>query len=197
MRAHEAGWAHAEGAFKGPGWLREPADPNRLVPHLWSTTAHRGEDGALSVGGMALADLVADHNTPAYVLDEADFRARARAFRDAFAGYEVFYAGKAFLCTEVARWVAEEGLSLDVCSEGELTVALRAGFDPAWTDFLVARIAGAVVEAHDTREPAVAAIGSTEVWGLTRNHRDPLDPIVDPKLELGCLGSAPGPAERQ
>ncbi|MEZ5092917.1 diaminopimelate decarboxylase [Nocardioides sp.] len=131
MRAHEAGWAHAEGAFKGPGWLREPADPNRLVPHLWSTTAHRGEDGALSVGGMALADLVADHNTPAYVLDEADFRARARAFRDAFAGYEVFYAGKAFLCTEVARWVAEEGLSLDVCSEGELTVALRAGFDPA------------------------------------------------------------------
>jgi diaminopimelate decarboxylase len=27
--------------------------------------------------------------------------------------------------------VAEEGLNLDVCSDGELTVALRAGFDPA------------------------------------------------------------------
>ncbi len=135
MRAHEAGWAHAEGALKGPAWLREPDDPNALVPHLWSTTAHRGADGALRIGGMAVADLVAEHNTPAYVLDEADFRARARAFHEAFGAYEVFYAGKAFLCTEVARWVAEEGLCLDVCSEGELTVALRAGFDPARIGF--------------------------------------------------------------
>src|SRR3954469_23620328 len=78
-----------------------------------------------------MPDLVADVNTPAYVLDEADLRARAAAFRDAFAGYDVYYAGKAFLCTAVARWIAEEGLSLDVCSDGELTVALRAGFDPA------------------------------------------------------------------
>ncbi|MEO6989096.1 MAG: neutral/alkaline non-lysosomal ceramidase N-terminal domain-containing protein [Aquihabitans sp.] len=46
----------------------------------------------------------------------------------------------------------------------------RAGFDPAWTDFLVRRIADAVIEAHDTRAPAVAAVGSTEVWGLTRNR---------------------------
>ena len=91
----------------------------------------RAADGALRVGGMAVADVVADHNTPAYLLDETDFRARARAFRDAFAGWEVFYAGKAFLCTAVAGWIAEEGLSLDVCSEGELAVALRAGFDPA------------------------------------------------------------------
>ena len=82
-----------------------------------------------------MADLVAEHNTPAYVLDEADFRARARAFRDAFSAYDVFYAGKAFLCTTVARWVQEEGLCLDVCSDGELTVALRAGFDPARIGF--------------------------------------------------------------
>ena len=130
MRAHEAGWAHAEGALKGPPWLREPRDANLLDPHLWPITAVRGDDGLLHIGGMAVADVVADHNTPAYVLDEADFRSRARAFRDAFAGYEVFYAGKAFLCTTVAGWVAQEGLSLDVCSDGELTVALRAGFDP-------------------------------------------------------------------
>ena len=43
----------------------------------------------------------------------------------------MFYAGKAFLCTTVARWVQEEGLNLDVCSSGELTVALRAGVDPS------------------------------------------------------------------
>jgi diaminopimelate decarboxylase len=128
---HEAGWAHAPGALRGPSWLQPPRDPNALVPLLWSSTAHKNDAGDLVVGGVPVADLVADHNTPAYVLDEADFRARARAFREAFAGWDVFYAGKAFLCTEVARWIAEEGLSLDVCSAGELTVALRAGFDPA------------------------------------------------------------------
>ena len=124
--AHEAGWAHADGALR-PSWLRQPDDPNQLVQHLWSTTA-RKVDGRLEVGGVPLTDLVAEHGTPAYVLDEDDFRSRARAFRDAFAAYDVFYAGKAFLCTTVARWVAEEGLWLDVCSGGELTVAVRAGF---------------------------------------------------------------------
>lgn len=127
---HEAGWAHAPGAKSGPPWLRPPADPNDLVPHLWSTTS-RKEGGDLVVGGLAMADLVADVNTPAYVLDEEDFRLRARGFRDAFAGVDVYYAGKAFLCTTVARWVVEEGLHLDVCSDGELTVALHAGVDPA------------------------------------------------------------------
>ena len=124
MPSHEAGWAHADGALKGPSWLREPSDSNALVAHLWSTTAHK-VDGVLEVGGVPLTDLVAEHGSPAYVLDEADFRSRARAFRDAFSSYDVFYAGKAFLCTTVARWVAEEGLNLDVCSGGELTVAAR------------------------------------------------------------------------
>ena len=132
--SHEAGWAHAPGALKGPAWLRQPADPNELVRHLWSTTAQK-VDGRLTVGGVALTDLVAEHGSPAYVLDEHDFRARARAFRDAFAAYDVFYAGKAFLCTTTARWIAEEGLCLDVCSGGELTVAERAGFDPARIGF--------------------------------------------------------------
>ena len=127
MRAHEAGWAHAAVSVRGPAWLREPEDPNALVPELWSGTAHK-VDGALEIGGVRLTDLVAEHGSPAYVLDEEDFRARARAFRDGFAGCDVYYAGKAFLCTTVARWIDEEGLSLDVCTGGELSVAERAGF---------------------------------------------------------------------
>ncbi|RNL65259.1 diaminopimelate decarboxylase [Nocardioides marmoriginsengisoli] len=126
MRAHEAGWAHAVTSVRGPAWLREPADANALLPQLWSTTA-RKVDGVLEVGGVALTDLVAEHGSPAYVLDEADFRARAAAFNTAFADYDVYYAGKAFLCTTVARWVIEEGLFLDICSGGELAVAERAG----------------------------------------------------------------------
>jgi diaminopimelate decarboxylase len=134
MRAHEAGWAHAAVSVRGPAWLREPSDPNALVPDLWSQTA-RKVDGVLEVGGVRLTELVAQHGSPAYVLDEADFRARARAFRDGFAGCDVYYAGKAFLCTTVARWIEEEGLSLDVCSGGELAVAERAGFPMARVGF--------------------------------------------------------------
>ena len=134
MPSHEAGWAHADGALKSPAWLREPLDSNALVQHLWSTTAHK-VDGVLEVGGVPLTELVAEHGSPAYVLDEADFRARARAFRDAFSTYDVFYAGKAFLCTATVKWVEQEGLNLDVCTGGELSVAERAGFPPARIGF--------------------------------------------------------------
>ena len=99
-----------------------------LEPAVWPVTAERGPDGALRLGGVDVRELAATHGTPAYVLDEADFRGRCSSWRDAFAGADVYYAGKAFLCTAVARWVAEEGLSLDVCTGGELAVALRAGF---------------------------------------------------------------------
>jgi diaminopimelate decarboxylase len=135
VHAHEAGALHAEGTSRGPGWVAPPGDPQSLDPKLWASTVRRTSDGALEVGGVDVRDLAAQHGTPAYVLDEADFRARAGAFRDAFddafadlcGGADVYYAGKAFLCTTVARWVAEEGLRLDTCTGGELAVALRAG----------------------------------------------------------------------
>ncbi|MDF2967605.1 MAG: diaminopimelate decarboxylase [Nocardioidaceae bacterium] len=130
-RAHEAGALHAEAGHRGPHWLRQPDDVNLLVPKLWSLTARRGDDGAVHVGGVPLPQLAAEHQTPSYVLDEADFRQRAASFRDAFSGFDVYYAGKAFMCSALLRWVAEEGLSLDVCTGGELGLALRAGFDPA------------------------------------------------------------------
>ncbi len=100
-----------------------------LDPAIWPASAER-VDGALRLGGVDVRELAREHGTPAYVLDEADFRARCRAWRAAFDGADVYYAAKAFLSTAVARWVDEEGLSLDVCTGGELAVALRAGFPP-------------------------------------------------------------------
>jgi diaminopimelate decarboxylase len=122
-----------------PAWLRPPADVNELLPQLWPRTVRRGPAGALEVGGVDVRDLAAEFGTPAYVLDEADFRGRAAEFRDAFAaafadlsgGADVYYAGKAFLCSAVARWIAADGLRLDTCSGGELAVALRGGMPPA------------------------------------------------------------------
>jgi len=100
-----------------------------LDPQVWPHTAKR-VGGVLRVGGVDVRELAATYGTPAFVLDEDDFRARAAAWRRAFPNGDVYYAGKAFLCVAIARWVAEEGLSLDVCTGGELAVALRAGFPP-------------------------------------------------------------------
>ncbi|GGM15104.1 diaminopimelate decarboxylase [Promicromonospora citrea] len=100
----------------------------------WSSGVERGAAGALTVAGVDVRDLAAEHGTPAYVLDEADFRRRARAYRTAFeaafgavgTGVDVYYAGKALLTVAVARWAREEGLRVDTASGGELAVALRA-----------------------------------------------------------------------
>src|SRR5882757_10740844 len=91
--------------------------------------------GHLEIAGCDVLELAEEHGTPAYVYAEDDLRARARAYRDAFearqADYEVVFASKAFPCTAAYRLFAEEGLSVDVASGGELHMALRAGFDPA------------------------------------------------------------------
>ena len=127
--AHPAGPRHGdvlpEGHYAAP-----PADLNVLDPKVWSATVERGPaNGVVSVGGVDVLTLAERFATPAYILDEDDFRARCRAWQDAFSHLDadVYYAGKAFLCRAVVRWLHEEGLSVDVCSGGELTVALSAG----------------------------------------------------------------------
>ncbi|MFJ3956509.1 diaminopimelate decarboxylase [Arthrobacter sp. NPDC090010] len=119
-----------------PSWLDLPGDLNTLHAPSWAHDVVRDADGGLAVGGVPVSALKEQFGTPLFVLSEDDFRARARAFRDAFdaafqdlcGGVDVYYAGKAFLSVEVARWVQEEGLRLDTCSGGELAVAQRASF---------------------------------------------------------------------
>lgn len=127
---HIAGSIHADAMALGPQWLVAPADVNELNPALWSENVTRRADGELAVGGVGVKELASSVQTPAYVLDELDFRARARGFRDAFAGWDVFYAGKSLLTKTIARWIAEEGLNLDVCSGGELAIALAGWMPP-------------------------------------------------------------------
>nr|WP_208379755.1 diaminopimelate decarboxylase [Microbacterium endophyticum] len=126
-----------------PSWLAKPADANDLSPLVWPASARRDVDGILSVGGVSTAALQSEYGTPLYVLDEVEVRAHARRSRIAFekaaathgVSARVYYAGKAFLSTEVVRWVTEEGLAVDVCTGGELAVAQAAGADPARTGF--------------------------------------------------------------
>ncbi|QTH59039.1 diaminopimelate decarboxylase [Corynebacterium hindlerae] len=101
---------------------------NELPAHVWPRTARREEDGIVTIGGVPLTELAEEYGTPLFVVDEDDFRSRCRDMAAAFGAEKVHYASKAFLTTTVARWVDEEGLSLDVASPNELGIALAAGF---------------------------------------------------------------------
>ncbi|WP_172383260.1 diaminopimelate decarboxylase [Streptomyces sp. MNP-20] len=97
---------------------------------VWPASTAEPRPGDLSVGGVPLAEVADRFGTPVYVLDEGEVRRRCRTYRDAFPEAEVHYAAKAFLCRAMANWVEEEGLGLDVCSAGELELAVAAGFPP-------------------------------------------------------------------
>ncbi|MDQ6909321.1 MAG: diaminopimelate decarboxylase [Actinomycetota bacterium] len=104
--------------------MRGPID-RRLLPD----GAEVDRAGRLSIGGVDLLDLAAEHGTPLFVYDEAHLRARCREAVSAF-GDGVAYGSKAFLCLAMARLVHEESMHLDVSTAGELHVALAAGVPP-------------------------------------------------------------------
>ena len=120
-----------------PEWLEVPADPNLLDSKIWPRTAARSAAGEMSIGGIAVSDLVRQFGSPLYVVDQEDFESRllmaSRAFSDAAnkigTSAKVYYASKALLTTDVVRWVDAAGLFIDVSTSGELAVALAGGID--------------------------------------------------------------------
>src|SRR5262249_4757537 len=127
--AHPAGPRHAD-VLPPDHPPPPPADVNVLDPAIWPLTARR-RSGALVLGGLDVRDLAARFGTPVFLCDEADVRGRCREFREAFGDEAgVFYAAKAFCCRAMLRWVSEEGLGVDVCTGGELEIALQAGVRP-------------------------------------------------------------------
>ncbi len=133
MNAHPAGARHAENSRHAdiPARPQTTTELLLLAPNVWPHSAERGDDGVVAIGGVAVTDLAHEYGTPLFVVDEEDFRSRCRDIASAFGGgHHVHYAAKAFLCSEVARWIDSEGLALDVCSGGELAIALHGGFPP-------------------------------------------------------------------
>jgi diaminopimelate decarboxylase len=100
---------------------------SKLEPGLWPSGARSSCSGEITIGGVPLGHIAATHGTPCYVIDTDDVRLRCREYRQMLPGVEIAYASKAFTCTAMARLVAQEGLSVDVCSAGELAVARQAG----------------------------------------------------------------------
>ena len=122
----------------------QPADLNLIDTRVFPPSTRRGNQcRELKVGEIRATDLTAQFGSPLYVIDEGAARTKAREVSEALTTEAerigttatVYYAGKAFLCVEVARWMAEEGLAIDVASGGELAVALAAGVAPETIGF--------------------------------------------------------------
>jgi len=127
--AHPAGPRHGD-VLPADHPPAPPQDLNALDPGIWPRNARRS-DGVLTLGGMDVRDLAEQFGTPLYVCDEEDVRSRCRDYLEAFGpDGRVFYAAKAFCSRAMLRWVSSEGLGVDVCTGGELEVALSAGVPP-------------------------------------------------------------------
>ena len=102
---------------------------------MWSSSVTTGTE--LSLAGITAKNLAKEFGTPTFFIDEADFRARTlawdKALKDAFGPHAgtVYYASKAFICTELARWIKDIGIGIDVSTGGEMAVALAGDIDPS------------------------------------------------------------------
>ena len=102
---------------------------------MWSSSVTTGAE--LSIAGLTATTLAKEFGTPTFFIDEADFRERAlawdKALKDSFGSHAgtVYYASKAFICTELVRWIKEIGIGIDVSTGGEMAVALAGGIDPS------------------------------------------------------------------
>jgi diaminopimelate decarboxylase len=127
--AHPAGPRHGD-VLPADHPPAAPEDLNALYPGIWPRGARRS-CGVLTLGGVDVRDLATEFGTPLYVCDEQDVRSRCREYLEAFGpDGRVFYAAKAFCSRAVLRWVSSEGLGIDVCTGGELEVALSAEVPP-------------------------------------------------------------------
>ena len=121
-----------------PNWLTIPQDVNNLSAKIWPANFVRGDEGQCFLAGVAVADLAQQYGTPLYVIDKADFFARANKIKLAFeqaanrhgAEVKIYYAGKSLLTSEITRWVDQLELYLDTSSNGEMAVALAGGISP-------------------------------------------------------------------
>ncbi|MEU1161628.1 diaminopimelate decarboxylase [Streptomyces sp. NPDC005921] len=158
--------------------LHEPvatATPAELS--VWPASTTEPRPGALTVGGVPLAEVADRFGTPVYVLDENEVRERCRTYRHAFPDAEVLYAAKAFLCRAMVHWTGEEGLGLDVCSAGELELAVTTGFPP---ERIV--LHGNAKSPHDLETALRLGVGRI---------------VIDSPSEIARLAAAVGPGGHQ
>ena len=115
-------------------YLNQSAEtsPNQ---NLLPLTAKANDKDHLVVGGCDVVDLIEEFGSPLYILDEETLRAACRQYKEAFERHYpgeslIVYASKAWNCLAVCAIAAQEGITIDVVSGGELRTAVDAGAAP-------------------------------------------------------------------
>jgi diaminopimelate decarboxylase len=113
---------------------------NEISDHIWPKSANRNNDGALVISGLDVRDISQKYPTPLFVLDETDLINRVQKYMKSFSKAshgskltketKIFYASKAFTSSLFIKLIVNEGMGVDVASEGELRVALAGGCKP-------------------------------------------------------------------
>ena len=190
MRAHEAGALHGDLGHPGPGLAAYPGGRQR--PGAAALAAHRARAAPTArspSAGVDVRELAAEFGTPAYVLDEDDLRSRCRDFRAAFAGDGRLLRRQGV--PAAGRWsgsIAEEGLNLDVCTGGELAVALAAGMPPERIGFH---------GNNKSRRRADAGRSTPGVGRIVVDSFDEIDRLTALARERGVRPRVHGPGHRR
>jgi diaminopimelate decarboxylase len=203
------------------GSLARALTPASQLTHVYPLGSRLTAAGHLEVGGCDVVELAREFGTPAYVVAEDDIRARARAFKEAYAArcedFEVHFASKAFPCTAVLGILREEGLACDVASGGELAIALKAGFDPGrihlhgnakshaeLAEAVAAGVGHVVVDNHSDIDRLEALVPEGSVQRVQLRVAPGINPDTHPSISTGGpntkfgfgLQSAPAAIER-
>ena len=113
--------------------------PTSLFSSNLKFTSENQYGGVLSIAGCTAEKLVKEYGSPIFVLDQDDFFVRTKAWQaalnESFGTGKLYYAAKSFICVEVAKWLKELKVGLDVCTGGELAVALAADFPASDIEF--------------------------------------------------------------
>lgn len=113
--------------------------PTSLFSSNLKFTSENQYGGILSIAGCGAEKLVKEYGSPIFVIDQDDFFLRTKAWQaaltESFGSGKLYYAAKSFICVEVAKWLKELRVGLDVCTGGELAVALAAEFPAESIEF--------------------------------------------------------------
>ncbi len=164
-----------------PKWL---TDSQAIDPRIWPASAKRNAYGELEVAGLACTELVRQFGSPLYVIDQGDFEARLNTVKEAFeteaskigTSVKLYYASKALLTSEVARWAASAGYAIDVSTGGELAVVLAAG------------VAGNQIGLHGNNKSLI------EIGRAVTNDVSVI--VIDSELEIERIAAAAGAQDK-
>jgi len=164
-----------------PQWLTQVSEFDQA---MWPGGAQRNKFGELEINGVGASELVRKFGSPLYVIDQSEFESRLsnvrsafeRAAKDAGTSVKLYYASKALLTAEVARWAASAGYAIDVSTGGELAVVLAAG------------IPGAQIGLHGNNKSLV------EIGRAVSNDVSAI--VIDSEIEIERIAAAAGAQDR-